>query len=114
MKLQESFRAVLEIFIPKLQLPQDQPLSKRICTKYRVSDDACGQVFSSDQVPAEELAALVGHCEKLRLDTEAESLLNTIQKECTTRSIDSCDYESSLLPMLTSMLSTLPKRHTHR
>lgn len=110
-RLQRAFEAVLEVFIPNFQLPRDWPLAKRRRAENRVSHSVRVHASTPDLVLPEQLAALVGHCEKLILDTEVESLLRTILNECTTGDLDPSVYEVFLLPFLASMLSTFPKRH---
>ena len=101
----KAFRSVLAIFIPSFQLPQDQ---KRRRTTNQISDKIRGPAFLPDKVTPQELASLIDHCEKLRLNDE---LLVAIRNECAKENIDTSVYESFLLPMLTSLLSNFPRRH---
>lgn len=110
-ELQSAFRTVLQIFIPSFQIPQHLPLSKRRRTKNQISGVVRSSAFLPDLFTAEELATLIGHCEKLRLDTEIESLLRTIRIRCTAGNIDMSVYESFLMPLLTYLLPIFPHRH---
>lgn len=114
LRTQSAFRTVLGIFIPAFQPTEDRPVSKRRRTDDQSFDEVSGPEFLPDKVNAEELAALIGHCENLTLKPEVESLLRTIRKECTTGNVRTSVYESFLLPMLTTLLSTLPHQIVNR
>lgn len=111
--LQRVFRIVLKIFIPSLQITYDQPLSKRRRIHSQVSKEVHGPMQLPNPVKAEELAALIGHCEKLILITEVESLLKITREKCETGEIDTSVYESFLIPMLTAPTVHVPTS-THR
>ena len=59
----------------------------------------------------EELADLIGHCEMLRLNTVVGTPLRAIRSKCVTGNIDKPVYESFLVPMLTSLILDLSRRH---
>ena len=111
LQTQKAFRTVLEIFIPRFEPPDDRPISKRRRTNDQGLDEVSKPAFLADKVKAGELTALISYCENLTLDPEIESLLRTIRKKCATGTVGTSVYESFLVPMLTSLLSILPRQH---
>ena len=65
-------------------VPRERPLSKRRRTENRGSYDMRAHASMPELVLPQELAALIGQCEDLSFDSEVQSLMRTILKECAT------------------------------